>query len=51
MTHVLPAWLEERKHAEIAPDGRLSIVEEPTAERARRRGFGALEAEGTPAVP
>ncbi len=45
VTHVLPAWLEERKHAEIAPDGRFSIVEEPTAERARRRGFGALEAE------
>ena len=45
VTHVLPAWLEERKHAEIAPDGRLSIVEEPTAERARRRGFGALEAD------
>lgn len=45
VTHVLPAWLEERKHAEISPDGRLSVVEEPTAERARRRGFGALEAE------
>jgi UDP-2,3-diacylglucosamine hydrolase len=45
VTHVLPAWLEERKHAEIAPDGQLSIVEEPTVERARRRGFGALEAE------
>ncbi len=45
VTHVLPAWLEERRHAEIAPDGTLSIVEEPTAERARRRGFGALEAE------
>jgi UDP-2,3-diacylglucosamine pyrophosphatase LpxH len=45
VTHVLPAWLEERKHAEIASDGRLSIVQEPTAERARRRGFGALETE------
>jgi UDP-2,3-diacylglucosamine pyrophosphatase LpxH len=46
LTHVLPAWLEERKHAEIAPDGALSIVEEATAERAKRRGFGALEAAG-----
>jgi UDP-2,3-diacylglucosamine pyrophosphatase LpxH len=45
ITHVLPAWLEERKHAEISTEGRLSIVEEPTASRARRRGFGALEAE------
>jgi UDP-2,3-diacylglucosamine hydrolase len=35
--HVLPAWLEERKHAEIASDGTLTVVEEPTAERARRR--------------
>ncbi|MCM3876167.1 MAG: hypothetical protein NEA02_07080 [Thermoanaerobaculia bacterium] len=43
VTHVLPAWLEERKHAEIAPDGTLSIVQENTVERARRRGFGALE--------
>ncbi len=43
VTHVLPAWLEERKHAEIAPDGALSIVEEETAGRAKRRGFGALE--------
>ena len=49
VTHVLPAWLEERKHAEIAPDGRLSIVEEPTVERARRRGFGALEADASAA--
>lgn len=49
VTHVLPAWLEERKHAEIGPDGRLSIVQESTAERARRRGFGALEAEGASA--
>jgi UDP-2,3-diacylglucosamine pyrophosphatase LpxH len=49
VTHVLPAWLEERKHAEISADGRLAIVEEPTVERARRRGFGALEAE--PASP
>ena len=51
VTHVLPAWLEERKHAEIAPDGRLSIVEEPTAERARRRGFGALEADAASVHP
>jgi UDP-2,3-diacylglucosamine pyrophosphatase LpxH len=43
ITHVLPAWLEERKHAEIAPDGSLTIVEEETAPRAARRGFGALE--------
>jgi hypothetical protein len=43
VTHVLPAWLEERKHSEIAPDGSLSIVEEETAGRARRRGFGAIE--------
>jgi UDP-2,3-diacylglucosamine pyrophosphatase LpxH len=47
VTHVLPAWLEERKHAEIAADGALSIVEEETASRARRRGFGALEVDGT----
>jgi UDP-2,3-diacylglucosamine pyrophosphatase LpxH len=45
VTHVLPAWLEERRHAEISAEGLLSIVEEPTVERARRRGFGALEAE------
>lgn len=35
--HVLPAWLEERKHAEIAPDGTLSVVEERSAPRAQRR--------------
>lgn len=46
VTHVLPAWLEERKHAEIAPDGRLTIVEEESAGRAVRRGFGALETGG-----
>ncbi len=46
VTHVLPAWLEERKHAEIAPDGALTIVEEETAARAVRRGFGALETGG-----
>jgi UDP-2,3-diacylglucosamine pyrophosphatase LpxH len=49
VTHVLPAWLEERKHAEIAPDGTLSIVQEETVERAKRRGFGALEE--SPAAP
>lgn len=38
--HVLPAWLEERKHAEIGEDGALAIVEEPTAERAQRRELG-----------
>ncbi len=48
VTHVLPAWLEERKHAEIDAAGRLTIVEEDTAERARRRGFGALEDAGAP---
>jgi UDP-2,3-diacylglucosamine pyrophosphatase LpxH len=51
VTHVLPAWLEERKHAEISAGGRLSIVEEATVERARRRGFGALEAEPAAATP
>ncbi|HKC24405.1 MAG TPA: hypothetical protein VKF32_06665 [Thermoanaerobaculia bacterium] len=39
---VLPAWLEERKHAEIAEDGTLSIVEEDTASRARPRELGVL---------
>jgi len=34
---ILPAWLEERRHVEIAPDGTLAVVEEPTASRARRR--------------
>jgi UDP-2,3-diacylglucosamine hydrolase len=51
VTHVLPAWLEERKHAEISAGGELSIVEEPSVERARRRGFGALEAEPAGAPP
>ncbi len=36
-THVLPAWLEERKHAEIDPSGRLRVVEESTASRAVKR--------------
>jgi UDP-2,3-diacylglucosamine hydrolase len=39
---VLPAWLEERKHAEIAEDGTFSIVEENTSARARRRELGVL---------
>jgi UDP-2,3-diacylglucosamine hydrolase len=34
---ILPAWLEERRHAEIGQDGRLTIVEEPSAARARPR--------------
>ena len=38
--HVLPAWLEERKHAEIDPAGRLAVIEEPSALRAVRRGAG-----------
>ena len=44
VAQVLPAWLEERKHAEIAPDGRLTIVEEESAERAVKRGFGPVAA-------
>ena len=51
VTHVLPAWLEERKHAEIAPDGALTVVEEGTVERARRRGFGPLEADRAAVAP
>ncbi len=35
--HLLPSWVEERKHAEIAPDGSLTVVEEPTAHRGLRR--------------
>ncbi len=38
--HVLPAWLEERKHAEIDAGGRLTIVEEASAPRAVKRGHG-----------
>lgn len=34
---VLPAWLEERRHAEIDPDGSLRLVEEPSAARAVKR--------------
>lgn len=37
VARILPAWLEERKHAEIRPDGALVIVEEETASRAIRR--------------
>jgi UDP-2,3-diacylglucosamine hydrolase len=37
VAHVLPAWLEERKHAVISRDGRLRVVEEKTAARAVRR--------------
>jgi hypothetical protein len=39
IARILPAWLEERKHAEIAPDGTLTIVEEPSAARAVRRTY------------
>lgn len=42
VTHVLPAWLEERKHAEIGRDGSLAIVEEESAARAVRRSLGPL---------
>jgi UDP-2,3-diacylglucosamine pyrophosphatase LpxH len=42
VAHVLPAWLEERKHAEILPDGSLVIVEEASADRAVRRDLGPL---------
>jgi UDP-2,3-diacylglucosamine hydrolase len=37
VTRVLPAWLEERRHAEIGADGALRIVTEPSADRAVRR--------------
>ena len=36
-SRILPAWFEERRHAEITPDGVLSIVEEESASRARPR--------------
>jgi len=42
VARLLPAWLEERKHAEISPEGRLSIVEEASASRARKRELGPL---------
>lgn len=44
VAQVLPAWQEERKHAEIAPDGTLTIVEEESAARAVKRGFGPVMA-------
>lgn len=37
LARILPAWLEERRHAEIGPDGVLRLVEEPSSARAVRR--------------
>ena len=37
VARVLPAWLEERRHAEIDPDGTFRLVEESSAGRAVRR--------------
>jgi UDP-2,3-diacylglucosamine hydrolase len=37
VVRVLPAWLEERRHAEIGPDGVFRLVSEPSASRAVRR--------------
>jgi UDP-2,3-diacylglucosamine hydrolase len=37
VARILPAWLEERRHAEIGPDGAFRLVEEPSAARAVRR--------------
>ncbi len=37
VTRVLPAWLEERRHAEIGEDGVFRLVEEPSACRAVSR--------------
>lgn len=37
VTRILPAWLEERRHAEIGPDGVFRLVEEKSASRAVRR--------------
>ena len=37
LARILPAWLEERRHAEIGPDGVLRLVEETSAVRAVRR--------------
>ena len=37
ITRVLPAWLEERRHAEIGPEGVFRLVVEPSAARAVRR--------------
>ncbi len=41
IARILPAWLEERRHAEIGPEGVLKIVEEPSAARAVRRAAPA----------
>jgi UDP-2,3-diacylglucosamine hydrolase len=41
LARILPAWLEERRHAEIGPDGVLRLVEEPSAARAVRRAAPA----------
>ena len=49
VARVLPAWLEERKHLEIAADGTLSIVEEESATRAVRRELGPLAVTDGPA--
>ncbi len=37
VTRILPAWLEERRHAEIGPDGVFHLLEEKSAARAVRR--------------
>lgn len=37
IARILPAWLEERRHGEIGPDGILRLVQERTAGRAVRR--------------
>jgi len=37
ITRILPAWLEERRHAEIGPDGVFRLVQEESAPRAVRR--------------
>lgn len=37
VTRILPAWLEERRHAEIDPDGAFRLVEDESAARAVRR--------------
>lgn len=43
ITRVLPAWLEERRHAEIGADGSLRLVVEATASRALPRAVLAGE--------
>lgn len=40
VVYVLPAWLEERKHAEIDASGSLRIIVEPSASRAVKREIG-----------